>query len=176
MISRLFEFKTRKGFLTLYNALVRPILEYGVQFWSPHFKKDIEKLERVQQRATKMIPALRNKPYEERPKELNLYTLKQRRAQGDMIQVFRIVKGLDNMNPNKYFQFDTTEATRNNGYKIRKRGVNSNEAKFFFFNRVVGLWNRLPSQVVAKESVDAFKKAMDVHFASNPDIRFYVEN
>ncbi len=50
----------------MYISLVRPHLEYAVQFWSPHHAKGIAKLEAAQRRATKMIPSLRNKSYEER--------------------------------------------------------------------------------------------------------------
>ncbi|MCP3680870.1 MAG: hypothetical protein GY782_11710, partial [Gammaproteobacteria bacterium] len=96
-IGRAFEFKSDKIILTLYNSLVRPHLEYCVQFWSPYYKKDIEKLERVQRRVTKMIPRLRNKSYEDRLKNLNLFNLSKRRMRGDLIQVFKILKGKDNM-------------------------------------------------------------------------------
>ncbi len=62
-IGRTFEHKSEKVILTLYNSLVHPLSEYCVQFWSPYYRKDIDKLERVQRRVTKMIPRLRCKPY-----------------------------------------------------------------------------------------------------------------
>ena len=101
-IGRTFEHKTEKVILTLYNSLVRPHLEYCVQFWSPYYRKDIDKLERVQRRVTKMSPRLRNKPYEERLKELNLFSLSRRRIRGDLIEVYKIIRGFDNINPNDY--------------------------------------------------------------------------
>ena len=67
---------------------------------------------------TKLIPRLRNKPYEERLSELNLFSLTKRRLRGDLIKVFKIIKGIENMDMEKYFTIDTSNITRNNGYKI----------------------------------------------------------
>ena len=87
-IGRTFEYKSEKVILILYNALVRPHLEYCIQFWSPYYRKYINKLERIQRRITKMIPRLRNKSYEERLKELNLLSLSKCRLRGNLIEVF----------------------------------------------------------------------------------------
>ena len=65
----------------------------------PHFQKDIDLLEGVQRRATKLIPDLKDRSYEDRLRCLNLTTLKTRRIRGDLIEVFKIFRGLENLDP-----------------------------------------------------------------------------
>ena len=173
-IGRVFENKSEKVILTLYNSLVRPHLEYCVQFWSPYYRKDIDKLERVQRRITKMIPRLRNLSYEERLKELNLFSLSKRRMRGDLIEVFKIFKGFDNIRAEDYFAIDQTNLTRrHNSFKVIGKRFSSNKAKHFFFNRVVNVWNSLPSDVVDSVTVETFKNRLDKFLDSNPELRYF---
>jgi ribonuclease P/MRP protein subunit RPP40 len=97
MIKRTFNCLSKEVVLPLYKSLVRLHLEFGIQAWRPYLRKDIDLLEGVQRRATKMIPSLKFKSYEDRLKELELTTLETRRLRGDLIEVFKIFKGLDNV-------------------------------------------------------------------------------
>ena len=81
----------------MYKTIVRLHLEYRIQAWRPYRKKDIDILERVQMRATKMIPKLGNISYEMCLRECGLTTLETRRLRGDQIEVFKILNGYENI-------------------------------------------------------------------------------
>ncbi len=116
-INRNISVKTKDVILPLYTSLVKPHLEYAVQFWAPHHAKDTAKLEAVQRRATKMITSLHNKPYEERLARLNLFSLEKRRLRGKIIKCFKILKRFTNVDASKMFLIDNTPRTRSNGVK-----------------------------------------------------------
>ena len=164
MISRNIESKTKDIIIPLYTALVRPHLEYCVQAWNPHYVKDIIKLERVQRRAVRMIKDLRGIGYKEKLKELGLFSLERRRIRGDMIEVFKIINGIENVECSLFFHLAThNRPSRRHDKQIVKQKFRTDTRKFFFSQRVINDWNSLPRNTVECKTVLSFKRNLDVY-------------
>lgn len=154
-------FVNRKPFIwkRLYTAYVRPHVEYAVQAWRPYLSGDIDKIERVQRRATR-IALGDGVPYEERCAILGLESLESRRERGDLIQAFKVFKGFSQVNWVK----DLATVPGRCGQRDQLRGEPVNDCdrrRFFFLNRIVDGWNKLPDEVVDSCSVNQFKIRLD---------------
>ena len=168
--SELFRLRARitcrepKVFLAYYKAIVRPHLEYCVQAWAPYYQKDIACLERVQQLATRMINGQRGKSYEQRLQDLDLFSMSHRRMRGDLIETFKIVKGLSGLKFDDLFSFIPSMGTRGHTLRLQRNHSRLQQRAQYFTNRVIPVWNRLPEIAVGCSSVDTFKKVIDKYW------------
>ena len=143
----------KKG-IPLYKAIVRPYLEYCIQAWRPYRKKDIDTLERIQRRATKIIPEMRDLIYEERLKECGLTTPEIRRLREDQIEVFKILNGYENIYKNMFFSLKKDSRTRGHQVKLAKDQCRLDIRKYSFSLRKINEWNKLSTDCVNASSVN----------------------
>ena len=165
LIKRSFVYRDTEVIKRLFTALVRPHLEYANTVWYPRFKKDVEHIEKVQRRATKLVCSIRDLPYQKRLQVLKLPSLVYRRYRGDMIEVYKFIHGIYTTGHNLLPRAPKS-ALRGHEYKLMKRHCHSQLRANFFSFRVVNLWNRLPCDVIAAPSVNAFKCRFDKHWTN----------
>ncbi len=147
--------------VTLYKSLIRPHLEYGNAVWHPFLRKDINSIESVQRSATKLCIEIKELSYIDRLKAMKLPTLVYRRRRGDMIQVYKIVHGLEDVPIDSFFELNDDTRTRGHNYKLRKIRAVKRRRQCSFTFRVVNDWNSLPANVVNAKDINQFKSLLD---------------
>lgn len=163
VIYRNVNYKSKDVMKKLYCSLVRPHLEYCAQAWYSPFKKDAKSLERVQRKATRMVHGFRGMTYRERLVSLNMFSLHYRRVRGDLIELFKIYRGIDKLDFKSLFTI-SSNSTRGHGCKLVKKFSKTRLRQSFFTNRVIDMWNSLPPWVIDSSSLNKFKHNVDLYF------------
>jgi len=169
LIRRTFTYMDCELMKQLFTNVVRPHLEYGNVVWHPFLKQDIELLEGVQHRATRMVPGLAKFPYAERLRKMDLPSLAYRRTRGDAIEVYKYLHNIyrDDCSDLLPLHESSSLTTRGHSLKLAKRSSRTQLRQNFFSNRVVNMWNDLPQEVVMAPTVNCFKGRFDRYSADN---------
>ena len=130
-------YKEKQLIVPLYKAIVRPHLGYCIQTWRLYRKKEIDKLERIQRRATKMIPELREISYKSRLLQWGLTTLETKRLRGDQIEVFKIVNGYEDVDRNMFYKLKKGSRTRRHKAALVKEQCRLDMRKYPFPQTVI---------------------------------------
>ena len=160
LIRRSFTYIDETIFKQLFKALVRPHLEYAASAWNPYKIKDIQNLEKVQRRATKLIPGYKELTCNQRLRKLNLPSLKYRR--GDLITAYKILNNIfDTRVTDRLITLDSGIRTRGHHHKLNKNRCVSELRRNSFTFRIVENWNALPAQVVKADTIRKFEIELD---------------
>jgi len=170
IIKRNFKYLTISSFVLLYKSMVRSHLDYCSSVWVPYKKGDIELLEKVQKRATKLIPTIKTMAYSERLKACKLPTLHYRHIRGDMIEMFKILSGKYDIAVAPRINREYNSITRGNDLRLQKLRTKYDLRKYFFTNRALDVWNSLPNHVVLSDTVNTFKSKLDKFWQQQPII------
>ena len=149
-------------FIFLYKSLIRSILEYGNCIWSPMYKRQSISIENVQRRATRLIRVISDFSYEDRLLYLDLPSLKYRRIRGDLIQLYRLVHNIDNLEPTNFFTYSNVTFTRGDKFKIYMSRCTTSVRHNSFIQRTLKTWNGLNFNSKNAKSLDIFKKLIDM--------------
>ena len=144
----------------LFTRMVRPSENRNV-IWSPTYQCDKLEIEKIQRRATKLIPKLREMPYKDRLVALRLPSQHYRRRRGYMIHVYKILKGIDRIDPSRFFMVSDQAITRGHSLKLLKQRSGSSVRQSVFSQRVINDWNALPAYVVDSPTLNTFKSRLD---------------
>ena len=160
---RSFENKEPGIMLDIYHTYILPHIDYGISVWYPHLQRDIDMLESIQRRFTKMITGMNGLTYEERLTVLELPTLEDRRLKLDLIQAYRIWKVIDKIDCQLFTTASSvnTKSTRGStklNFLAEKTSLS--QRKHFFSNRVVNSWNSLPKHVQTAKNLSSFKSLL----------------
>ena len=151
--------------MSLYKIYIRPHIEFAISAWSPFLKRDIDVIEKVQRRVTRVPKALHGVEYQERLERMGLTTLETRRTRGDLIQLFKIVRGADLINWYREPTWSVKRSTKRS--QLRRELVASCQQRYnFFYNRIANIWNALPDEIVEAGSINKFKCMIDKHLIS----------
>jgi len=161
-LRRNFHYRDRYTFLRLYKQYVRPHLEFSAPAWSPWLQGDKDTLEKVQEKAVKMVAGLKGETYQEKCAELGLETLEKRREKQDMSLVYKFMTEKSGSDMFRHLAAQdgirTRQAAGEHGLGIQY--ARTDPRKYSFAVRTVEKWNNLPEDIKTSQNGEVFKQKL----------------
>lgn len=161
LISKAFPDCSLNNLGLFYKTYIRPVLEYAGPVWHPALQKDIDLLENIQRKATRLTLGQNRPSYEDRKLSCGLTNFMERKQRGDLIVTYRALHGFFGLDMSYLFQLNTS-SLRGHNFKLRKENFKSTVRQLFLPNRVFDAWNALPTSVVNASIVNNFKNGLDL--------------
>ena len=157
LILRCFLSRSPSNLVRAFKIYVRPLLEYASTTWSPSYITQIIAIESVQRDFTRRVPGCCHLNYKNRLAVLKLQSLEHRHLIADLALCFNIVKHNTCLNFDNFFILNPNTNLRGHPFKLTVPLARNNTRKFFFSNRVVTIWNALPTDLVLSSNINTFK-------------------
>ena len=166
VIRRAFRSRCKELMWPAFMHYVLPGLMYASQAWNPYLRINIDGIERIQRRFTKIIHGMNEMPYANRMNELQTLSLENRRTYMDLITVYKLIHNLLSCNMSDVGIELTQSITRANGCRLKQPLVVNRVHSQLFSSRVPPIWNKLPLHIVNCNSVSTFKRHIFKHLLS----------
>ena len=164
-IIKSFKTKNPHVYVQLFKSYVRPLTEYNNNIWSSHLVSDVKKIESIQQKFSRYLCQKLNIKYDNyyhRLQILKLETLEARQIKSDLILTYKLINNLLDINITEFFNNSTLhqkyQLRRHNQYLKLPNLCKTTIRRHFFSNRIVKIWNKLPSDLVNSKSLEIFKQ------------------
>ena len=155
--------RSRNFMITLFISHIRPLMDFSARLWNVGYLGDTRMLERVQRSWFGQIQGMDGMEYEDRIKQLGVYSVHGRLLRGDLIKIWQAFHPTSEVGLDGLIDVQSHRATRSNGYKLAIPRCRTELRKRFWSVRCVQRWNSLPAAVVQAETIETFKGRLDRH-------------
>ena len=132
---------------------MRPILEYCSTVWHLGYRGDLSRLESVQRRWTREVSGMTGVTYQDRLRQLRLFSIRGRLLRADLIKIWKIFHDQYDTGLDVLFERTFHRATRGHRYKISTPRCHTETFRRFFSVRLTEVWNSIPADILEAESL-----------------------
>ena len=174
-LTKNFHYRDQHVFKKLYVQYFRPHVEFALPAWSPWTEQDKALLEKVQKRAVNLVAGLQGNTYEEKCVELGLETLEKRRTKQDLLQTYKILHGVDKVDPRSLFTLTGPVIGRTTRFTADPMNIVEERSRLdirknSFAVRVTSEWNKLDPEAKKSRTAPALKRLLTQNYFTGREV------